>query len=109
MFKNVKGITRHGECAAEGCNGIMCWNSMLLLLHYYFITLNFTPCNYTPSDTTHTPFPKDIHPAFLRTHTLGCLKLMLCALSRNLETTVPFQDRIVCKGITKAPLIHMLF
>ena len=28
---------------------------------------------------------------------------MFCALSRNLEIIVPFQDRSVCKGITKAP------
>ena len=84
----------------------MCWNSILLLLRYYFITLHFTLCNYTPLPTTHTPFPKDIPSAFLRTHTWG----NLYALSRNLETTVPFQDMTVCKGITKAPSdIHTFF
>lgn len=85
----------------EGCNGVMCCNTILLLLHCYFTTLHFTLCNYTPLPTTHTPFPKDIHPAFLRTHTWGSLKLMLYPLSRNLEATVPFQDRTVCKGTTK--------
>lgn len=86
----------------EGCNGVISWNSILLLLHYYFITLHFTLCNYTSSDTTHT-LPKDKHTDFLRAHTWGGLKLMPYALSWNLETTVPFQDRSVCKGITKAP------
>jgi hypothetical protein len=82
------------------------------MLEFYAITIllyfttrpepsPFTFCNHTVTDTTHT-FPKDIPTAFLRTHTWGSLKLMLCALSRNLETTVPFQDRSVCKGITKA-------
>ena len=92
----------------EGCNGVICWNSILLLLHYYFITLHFTLCNYTSSDTTHTLFPKDIHIASLRVHLGGGFKLIPYALSWNLETTIPFQDRTVCKGITKAPLIYTL-
>ena len=82
----------------------MCCNSILL----YFTTrpesFLFTFCNYAVTGSIHTHFPKIFISPFYA-HTLwGVLKLMLCALSRNLETTVPFQDRSVCKGITKAPL-----
>ncbi len=103
MIKSVKKYYNVLRKAVMQCNAVMCCNTILLLLHYYFITLHFTLCKYTPLPTTHTPFPKTYLPPFYA-HTLwGGLKLMLCALSRNLETTIPFQDRTVCKGITKAP------
>lgn len=79
---------------------VMVYYTIITTLLFYYTT--FYTFVITPSRLPHT-FPKDIPIAFLRTHTWGSLKLMFCSLSWNLETTVPFQDRTVCKGITRAP------